>query len=86
MVTLLTQLVMAWRETGGAFDPTLLPAVVAAGYEASWDDPTRRTSLPAGLALRGRARRDHGGPFGRDGPSAAGHHGRPRRSGEGPGR
>ena len=53
-VTLLTHLVAAWRATGGAFDPTLLPAVVAAGYEASWDDPTTRTSLSAGLSLRGR--------------------------------
>jgi len=27
----------AWRETGGLFDPTILPALVAAGYDRSFD-------------------------------------------------
>ncbi|MFC5502932.1 FAD:protein FMN transferase [Lysinimonas soli] len=36
-------------ETGGAYDPTMLPALVAAGYEASFRDPDRRTALADGV-------------------------------------
>jgi FAD:protein FMN transferase len=28
----------AWAATGGAFDPTVLPAVIAAGYDRSYED------------------------------------------------
>ncbi len=52
-LVLVTAMVEAWRLTGGRFDPTTLPALVAAGYEASIDDPTRVTRLPAGAALDG---------------------------------
>jgi thiamine biosynthesis lipoprotein len=30
-----------WRLTGGRFDPTTLPSILAAGYEASLDDPRK---------------------------------------------
>ncbi|HEX5366211.1 MAG TPA: FAD:protein FMN transferase, partial [Acidimicrobiales bacterium] len=43
---LLERSVAAWRASGGAFDPTLLPALVAAGDVASRDDPAARTALP----------------------------------------
>jgi FAD:protein FMN transferase len=43
---LLDHMVAAWRATGGAFDPTLLPALVAAGDATSRDDPRARTTLP----------------------------------------
>lgn len=36
-----------WRETGGDFDPTLLPAVIAAGYDRSRVDPAAVTTVPA---------------------------------------
>lgn len=36
----------AMAETGGAFDPTLLPALVDAGYAVSMVDPARSTTLP----------------------------------------
>ena len=45
-LVLLDHLVAAWRATAGAFDPTLLPALVAAGDAASRDDPAARTTLP----------------------------------------
>jgi thiamine biosynthesis lipoprotein len=35
-----------YRETAGAYNPTMLPALVSAGYAASVDDPSRRTELP----------------------------------------
>jgi thiamine biosynthesis lipoprotein len=50
---LVEQLVAAWQVTAGAFDPTLLPALVAAGDVASRDDPTARTMLPASAAWPG---------------------------------
>ncbi len=50
---LVEQLVAAWQVTAGAFDPTLLPALVAAGDVASRDDPTARTVLPASAAWPG---------------------------------
>jgi FAD:protein FMN transferase len=46
-MVLLDRMVDAWRATGGAFDPTLLPALVAAGDTTSKDDPRARTTLPA---------------------------------------
>lgn len=36
----------AMAETGGAFDPTLLPALVDAGYAVSMVDPAHSTTLP----------------------------------------
>jgi thiamine biosynthesis lipoprotein len=50
---LVDHLVAAWRATSGAFDPTLLPALVAAGDVASRDDPEARTVLPASVAWPG---------------------------------
>jgi thiamine biosynthesis lipoprotein len=35
-----------YRETAGAYNPTMLPALVASGYSGSVDDPSRRTVLP----------------------------------------
>lgn len=52
-VRLVVHLVQAARATGGAFDPTLLPALVALGYEASWDDRRCSTMLPPGARVRG---------------------------------
>jgi thiamine biosynthesis lipoprotein len=43
---LLEHAAAGWTATGGAFDPTQLAPLVAAGYDVSWDDPTRRTFLP----------------------------------------
>ncbi len=51
---LLGRAVDAWRRTGGAFDPTVLPALLAAGYVASIEDPGRVTRLP-GEATAGPA-------------------------------
>jgi thiamine biosynthesis lipoprotein len=45
-LVLLDHMVDAWHATGGAFDPTLLPALVAAGDTTSRDDPRARTTLP----------------------------------------
>jgi thiamine biosynthesis lipoprotein len=50
---LVDHLVAAWRTTAGAFDPTLLPALVAAGDVASRDDPEARTTLPASATWPG---------------------------------
>ena len=47
-VTLVTTMIEAWRATGHRFDPTTLPALVAAGYVASIDDPRCVTILPSG--------------------------------------
>ncbi len=46
-ITLLITMLDAWRLTGGRFDPTVLPALTAAGYRASVEDPRRLTALPA---------------------------------------
>jgi thiamine biosynthesis lipoprotein len=35
-----------FAETDGAYDPTMLPALIASGYAGSVDDPSRRTPLP----------------------------------------
>jgi len=37
----------AWRETDGLFDPTILPALVAAGYDRSFDQGQGPTSQPS---------------------------------------
>jgi thiamine biosynthesis lipoprotein len=52
-LTLLEALVAAWRATGGAFDPTLLPALVAAGDAVSRRDPTARSHAPPGARCPG---------------------------------
>ncbi len=52
-VRLVESLVRAWHLTDGAFDPTLLGALVGLGYAASRDDVTARTSVPAGAGRRG---------------------------------
>lgn len=48
---LTVQLIDAMREgyavTSGSYDPTLLPDVIAAGYQSSQVDPARVTMLPA---------------------------------------
>lgn len=51
-VLLVEHLIGAHHATGGAFDPTLLPSLVALGYGSSMDDPSLRTSLPAGVRSR----------------------------------
>lgn len=53
-VVLVEALVRAWHATDGAFDPTLLGTLVELGYASSRDDVSRRTSLAAGTAPRGR--------------------------------
>jgi thiamine biosynthesis lipoprotein len=45
-ITLLATMLDAWRLTNGRFDPTVLPALTAAGYRASVEDPRRLTALP----------------------------------------
>ncbi len=52
-IGLLEALVGAWQATGGAFDPTLLPALVAAGDAASHWDPTAQTRVPGGARCPG---------------------------------
>lgn len=47
-LTLLRTMVDAWRLTEGRFDPTVLPALIAAGYDASVEDRRRVTMLPIG--------------------------------------
>ncbi|MGD9752759.1 MAG: FAD:protein FMN transferase [Acidimicrobiia bacterium] len=46
-LTLLATMVQAWRDTAGGYDPTVLPALVAAGGAASRHRPQHRTVLPA---------------------------------------
>ena len=50
-ITLVATMIEAWRATEQRFDPTTLPALMAAGYSSSIDDPRRITILPTG-ALR----------------------------------
>lgn len=45
-VALLEKIADAYEITGGRFDPTVLPALVDAGYLTSIDDPVAHTSLP----------------------------------------
>lgn len=47
-ITLLEAMIDAWEATDRRFDPTTLPALVAAGYRSSIDDPRRVTILPSG--------------------------------------
>ncbi len=51
-IDLLQRAIEGWAATDGAFDPTQLAPLVEAGYDASWEDPTHRTFLPAGVARR----------------------------------
>lgn len=44
---LLERSVWAWRRTGGLFDPTVLPAVRAAGYDRSFADLPETSTLGA---------------------------------------
>lgn len=46
-VALLAAMVEGYQCTAGRFDPTVLPSLIAAGYSASWVDPTRSVELPA---------------------------------------
>ena len=47
---LLERAVWAWQRTGGRFDPTVLQAVRAAGYDRNFDDlPRSRRSMPIAL-------------------------------------
>lgn len=63
-VTLIQRAMEAWRLSGGAFDPTLLGAVLRAGYDRPFDQlvkaPSGRNKLgcllgagPADIAIRG---------------------------------
>ena len=47
-LTLVTTMVQAWRLTGGRFDPSVLPVLLATGYRSSIDDPRQVTILPSG--------------------------------------
>jgi len=42
---LVTAALDAWRASGGVFDPTILPSLVAAGYDRSFDEGHGPTSL-----------------------------------------
>lgn len=53
-VRLVEALVQAWHATDGAFDPTLLGALVGLGYAQSRSDATLRTSLAADVRPSGR--------------------------------
>lgn len=47
-ITLVGTLIEAWHRTEHRFDPTTLPALVAAGYATSVEDDRRVTLLPTG--------------------------------------
>jgi thiamine biosynthesis lipoprotein len=47
-ITLVATMIEAWRTTEERFDPSTLPALMAAGYRSSIDDPHRITILPTG--------------------------------------
>lgn len=51
---LVSEMVEGYRKTDGAFDPTVLPSVVAEGYTRSLVHPERSTVLPEGAHRRGR--------------------------------
>lgn len=53
-VRLVREMVDAHRRTDGDFDPTLLPALVAAGYAQSRVDAGRTTMLPPSAVAPGR--------------------------------
>ena len=52
-VRLATELIDAWALTNGDFDPTVLPQLVASGYDISRVDASRRTTLPETAAWPG---------------------------------
>jgi thiamine biosynthesis lipoprotein len=45
---LISRAVDAWRFTGGRYDPTVLPAVIAAGYDRDFDAVRREGAGPEG--------------------------------------
>lgn len=47
-ITLFLAMIDAWHTTEQRFDPTILPALMAAGYRSSIDDARRVTLLPSG--------------------------------------
>jgi len=47
-VLLVERAVEAWRLTGGSFDPTVLGAMVRAGYDRSFDELKDAVDVPAG--------------------------------------
>ena len=52
----------ARRETGGLFDPTILPALAAAGYDRSYDQISERPAqVPAGWRAAARIELDPAG-------------------------
>lgn len=53
MRELLAAMLRGHRLTQGAFDPTLLPSVIAEGYASSLVTPERTTHLPEGVPGRG---------------------------------
>ena len=53
-VDLIDMMQRAHRDTSGAFDPTLLPALMRQGYTHSLVDPSRVTTLPASAVAPGR--------------------------------
>jgi thiamine biosynthesis lipoprotein len=57
-ITLVSTMIEAWRATDRRFDPTILPALMAAGYRASIDDARRVTILPSGAMHVGGFDRD----------------------------
>ena len=54
-VTLVTTMIEAWRVTDARFDPSVLPALVAAGYDTSLVDSHHVTALPGRHAEPGPA-------------------------------
>lgn len=51
---LIAEMQSGYARTAGLFDPTMLPAVIAAGYSTSRVDPARVTDLPASATSPGR--------------------------------
>jgi thiamine biosynthesis lipoprotein len=66
---LLAAMKEAWRRTNGRYDPTMLSAIMAAGYSTSIDGSGRRSCAPD--AGRGSGRRSHA--FGKPSSGAGGH-------------
>ncbi len=52
-IELVVAMVQAWWATDGAFDPTLLGALVGLGYASDWDDPARVSMLAPESLWRG---------------------------------
>lgn len=52
-VTLLRSMITGYQVTAGRFDPTVLRALMAAGYRASHVDPTRITAVAEGVSRPG---------------------------------